>query len=32
LVDRTGTYEDTWRMAHARGPEGIIVALAQPMG
>ena len=29
LVGGIGQYEDMWRMAYARGPEGIIVALAQ---
>lgn len=29
LVGGVGQYEDTWRMAYVRGPEGIIVALAQ---
>ena len=29
LVGGIGQYEDIWRMAYARGPEGIIVALAQ---
>jgi catechol 2,3-dioxygenase-like lactoylglutathione lyase family enzyme len=29
LVGGIGQYEDTWRMAYVRGPEGIIVALAQ---
>jgi catechol 2,3-dioxygenase-like lactoylglutathione lyase family enzyme len=29
LVGGTGQYEDIWRMAYVRGPEGIIVALAQ---
>ena len=28
LVGGMGEYEHTWRMAHVRGPEGIIVALA----
>jgi catechol 2,3-dioxygenase-like lactoylglutathione lyase family enzyme len=28
LVGGIGEYENTWRMAHVRGPEGIIVALA----
>ena len=25
-------YEDTYRLAHIRGPEGIIVALAEQLG
>ncbi len=29
LVGGIGQYEDVWRMAYVRGPEGIIVALAQ---
>ena len=29
LVGGVGQYEDMWRMAYVRGPEGIIVALAQ---
>jgi catechol 2,3-dioxygenase-like lactoylglutathione lyase family enzyme len=29
LVGGIGQYEDLWRMAYVRGPEGIIVALAQ---
>jgi catechol 2,3-dioxygenase-like lactoylglutathione lyase family enzyme len=32
LVGRVGQYEDTWRMASVRGPEGIIVSLAQRIG
>ncbi len=31
LVGGIGEYEDAWRMAYVRGPEGIIVALAQPI-
>ena len=31
LVGGIGEYEDSWRMAYVRGPEGIIVALAQPV-
>ena len=27
-----GEYEGSWRMVYVRGPEGIIVALAQPIG
>jgi hypothetical protein len=29
LVGGIGQYEDIWRMAYVRGPEGIIAALAQ---
>jgi hypothetical protein len=29
LVGGVGQYEDIWRMAYVRGPDGIIVALAQ---
>ncbi len=29
LVGGIGQYEDMWRMAHVRGPEGVIVSLAQ---
>ena len=29
LVGGVGQYEDLWRMAYVRGPDGIIVALAQ---
>lgn len=29
LVGRIGQYENSWRMTYVRGPEGIIVALAQ---
>jgi catechol 2,3-dioxygenase-like lactoylglutathione lyase family enzyme len=32
LVGGIGKYEESWRMAYVRGPEGIIVALAQPVG
>jgi catechol 2,3-dioxygenase-like lactoylglutathione lyase family enzyme len=31
-IGGVGQYEDLWRMAHVRGPEGIIVALAQRIG
>ena len=31
LVGGIGQYEDIWRMAYVRGPEGIIVSLAQRM-
>ena len=29
LIGSIGQYEQMWRMAYVRGPEGIIVALAQ---
>jgi catechol 2,3-dioxygenase-like lactoylglutathione lyase family enzyme len=29
LIGGMGQYEDIWRMAYVRGPEGIIVALAE---
>jgi catechol 2,3-dioxygenase-like lactoylglutathione lyase family enzyme len=29
LIGRVGEYEDVWRMASVRGPEGIIVNLAE---
>src|SRR5512132_2892464 len=29
LVGGIGEYEQTWRMAYVRGPEGIVVALAE---
>ena len=29
LVGGIGQYEDMWRLTYVRGPEGIIVALAQ---
>ena len=32
LVGGVGQYEDAWRMAYVRGPEGIIVALAERIG
>ncbi|HSF25913.1 MAG TPA: VOC family protein [Actinomycetes bacterium] len=32
LVGGIGAYEDAWRMAYVRGPEGIIVALAERIG
>jgi catechol 2,3-dioxygenase-like lactoylglutathione lyase family enzyme len=32
LVGAIGEYEGAWRMAHVRGPEGIIVALAERIG
>lgn len=32
LVGGIGVYENIWRMAYVRGPEGIIVALAERIG
>jgi catechol 2,3-dioxygenase-like lactoylglutathione lyase family enzyme len=32
LVGGIGQYENTWLMAYVRGPEGIIVALAERLG
>jgi len=32
LIGGVGQYEDTWRMAYVRGPEGIIVSLAERIG
>jgi len=32
LVGGIGQYKDVWRMAYVRGPEGIIVALAERLG
>ena len=32
LVGGVGQYEDMWLMAYVRGPEGIIVSLAERMG
>ena len=32
LVGGIGEYEGTWRMSYVRGPEGIIVSLAEHMG
>jgi catechol 2,3-dioxygenase-like lactoylglutathione lyase family enzyme len=32
LVRGLGRYEDTWLMAHVRGPEGIVVALTERIG
>ncbi len=32
LVGGVGRYENTWRMAYVRGPEGIIVSLAERIG
>jgi catechol 2,3-dioxygenase-like lactoylglutathione lyase family enzyme len=31
LVGGVGQYEDIWRMASVRGPEGLLVNLAQPI-
>ena len=32
LVGGIGEYEGAWRMAYVRGPEGIIVSLAERVG
>ena len=32
LVGGVGRYEDSWLMAYVRGPEGLIVSLAQQIG
>ena len=32
LVGGIGQYENTWRMAHVRGPEGIVVTLSERLG
>jgi len=32
LVGAIGEYEDTWVMAHVRGPEGIVVSLTERIG
>lgn len=32
LIGGIGEYENVWRMAYVRGPEGIIVALAERIG
>jgi len=32
LVGGVGRYENAWRMAYVRGPEGIIVSLAERIG
>ena len=32
LVGGVGQYENSWRMTYVRGPEGIIVALAERLG
>lgn len=31
-VGGVGRYEDIWRMAYVRGPDGIIVSLAERIG
>ena len=32
LVGGIGQYENTWRMAHVRGPEGMVVSLSERIG
>jgi catechol 2,3-dioxygenase-like lactoylglutathione lyase family enzyme len=32
LVGGVGNHEDVWLMAYVRGPEGIVVALTEPVG
>jgi catechol 2,3-dioxygenase-like lactoylglutathione lyase family enzyme len=32
LVGGIGQHENSWRMAHVRGPEGIVVALSERVG
>jgi catechol 2,3-dioxygenase-like lactoylglutathione lyase family enzyme len=32
LVGGVGQYEDSWLMAHVRGPEGIVVSLTERIG
>ena len=32
LVGGIGQHENSWRMAYVRGPEGIVVSLAEPIG
>ena len=32
LVGGVGEYENVWRMAYVRGPEGIIVSLSERIG
>ena len=32
LIGGIGDYENIWRMAYVRGPEGIIVSLAERVG
>jgi hypothetical protein len=29
LVGGIGEYQNTWRMAHVRGPDGIVVSLSE---
>ncbi len=31
-IGGVGRHEDTWVMAHVRGPEGIVVALSERIG
>ena len=32
LVGGIGQYEDIWRMAHVRGPDGIVVTVSGRIG
>jgi catechol 2,3-dioxygenase-like lactoylglutathione lyase family enzyme len=32
LVGELGRYQDSYRLCYVRGPEGIIVELAEPIG
>jgi catechol 2,3-dioxygenase-like lactoylglutathione lyase family enzyme len=32
LVGGIGEWENTWKMAYVRGPDGIVVALAEQLG
>ncbi|HEY3014155.1 MAG TPA: VOC family protein [Nocardioides sp.] len=32
LVGGIGQHENTWRMAHVRGPEGVVVSLTERIG
>ena len=32
LVDKVAQYEDTYRLCYIRGPEGILIGLAQELG
>jgi predicted enzyme related to lactoylglutathione lyase len=32
LVGGIGEYEGIWRMAHVRGPEGIVVSISERIG
>jgi hypothetical protein len=32
LFGGTGQHENTWRTAHVRGPEGIVVSLTERIG